>query len=224
MKRTKLCDRILPSYTFAEELLNAISHGVGAILGVSVLLLCMMKSYGNTLSFIGCAIYGISMIALYTVSTLYHSLRPGTAKKVFQIIDHCTIYILIAGTYTPILLAAFVPYAPIVGWGLLGLQWGVSILAIVLNAIDLRKFRVFSYTAYIILGWAIIFVAPTAFKLIAPAGLLFLLLGGISYTIGAILFAFGKKYRWFHSVFHIFVILGSALQFVAIYQYILQMP
>lgn len=221
MKRTKLSGRTLPSYTFAEELLNAISHGVGILLGIFVLILCAAKARGHLLSFVGCMIYGFSMIALYTVSTLYHSLKPGTAKKVFQVIDHCTIYILIAGTYTPILLTAFVSDAPAVGWGLLALQWGVSILAIVLNAIDLKKFRVFSYTAYIVLGWAILFVAPVALKVLSCQGFLHLLLGGISYTIGAILFAFGKKHRWFHGVFHIFVILGSILQFIAIYQYIL---
>lgn len=221
MKRTKLCSRTLPSYTASEEWLNAISHGVGVLLGILVVVLCATKARGNHLSFIGCIIYGLSMIALYTVSTLYHSLKPGTAKKVFQIIDHCTIYILIAGTYTPILLTAFVPDAPMAGWGLLGLQWGVSVLAIVLNSIDLKKFRVFSYTAYIVLGWAILFVAPIALRLLSYRAFLYLLLGGISYTIGAILFAIGKKHRWFHGVFHIFVILGSLLQFIAIYQYIL---
>ena len=221
MKRTKLSERSLPDYTLAEELLNAISHGIGTILGICVLILCAIKTYGNSLSFIGCIIYGLSMIMLYTVSTLYHSLARNTAKKVFQIIDHCTIYVLIAGTYTPILLTAFVPNAPVIGWGLLGLQWGVSTLAIALNAIDLKRYRVFSYATYIILGWAILFVAPAALKYLSPMGFLYLLLGGISYTIGAILFAIGKRHRWFHGMFHIFVIVGSFLQFIAIYQYIL---
>lgn len=221
MKRTKLCDRTLPSYTNSEELLNAISHGIGILLGILVCFLCGQRSYQVSLPFVGSLIYGFSMIGLYTVSTLYHSLRPGTAKKVFQIIDHCTIYILIAGTYTPILLTAFVPYAPVIGWGLLGLQWGVSILAIVLNAIDLKRFRVFSYASYIILGWSILFVAPAALKLICSSGFLYLLLGGVSYTGGAVFFAIGKKHRWLHGIFHIFVLLGSILQFIAIYQYIL---
>lgn len=221
MKRTKLCNRTLPSYTFAEELVNAISHGIGILIGIIVLALCCQKSSGSPLPFLGSLIYGLSMTCLYTVSTLYHSLRPGTAKKVFQVIDHCTIYILIAGTYTPILLAKFVPAAPMIGWGLLGVQWGVSVLAIILNAVDLRRFRVFSYAAYIILGWAILPFLSTAITLLSPAGFLFLLLGGISYTIGAILFAIGKKYRWFHGVFHIFVLLGSVLQFISIYQYVL---
>lgn len=221
MKRTKLCNRILPSYTLAEELLNSISHGIGILLGIAAWILCMVKSYGNIGAFVGSFVYGLSMIILYTASTLYHSLRPGTAKKVFQIIDHCTIYVLIAGTYTPILLTAFVPVSPVIGWGLFGVQWGISILAITLNAVDLKRFRVFSYAAYVVLGWAIVFVAPAALKAVSASGLLYLLLGGISYTVGAIFFAIGKKRRWLHGVFHIFVILGSILQFIAIYEYIL---
>jgi len=221
MKRTKLCDRVLPSYTVSEELLNSISHGIGILFGIVVCYLCTQKTYGDHLPFIGSLICGLSMICLYSASTLYHSIRPGKAKKIFQIIDHCTIYILIAGTYTPILLKLFVPNTPIIGWGLLCLQWGVSFLAIILNAIDLKRFRVFSYTAYIILGWAILFVAPAALKLISPIGFIYLLIGGISYTIGAVLFAIGKRLRWFHVIFHIFVIIGSILQFISIYQYIL---
>ena len=221
MKRTKLSQRILPRYTLSEELANSISHGTGILLGWVVLLVCAQASRGNTLSLLGSILYGTSMIVLYTASTLYHCLRPGTAKKVFQIIDHCTIYVLIAGTYTPILLTAFVPHTPVIGWGLLAVQWGISALAIVLNAIDLKKFRIFSYTAYILLGWAIIFVAPTTFRLLSPMGFWYLLSGGISYTIGAVLFAIGKHRRWFHSVFHIFVIIGSILQFIAIYRYVL---
>lgn len=220
-KRIKLQDRKLPTYSLAEELVNAISHGIGGLFGILALVLCSVKSYGSPLSFTGSMIYGLSMVLLYTISTLYHSLIPGTAKKVFQIIDHCTIYILIAGTYTPILLHAFVPAAPVAGWGLLALQWGVSALAITLNAIDLKKYRIFSYSAYIILGWAIIIIWPLAYSLIGAEGISYLLAGGISYTIGAILYGIGSKRPWFHSVFHIFVVLGSVLQFIAIYKYIL---
>jgi len=220
MQRIKLCDRILPKYSHGEESLNAISHGIGIAMGLIVLILCSSKS-GTVSTRIGSIIYGVCMIAVYTISTIYHALPPRTAKKVFQILDHCTIYLLIAGTYTPILLGAFVANAPAVGWTLLILQWAVAVFAIVLNAIDLKKFRPFSYTAYIVMGWAIIFVAPTAMELISHPGLLYLLLGGISYTVGAILFGIGSKLPWFHGVFHIFVLLGSFLQFLSIYLYIL---
>lgn len=220
MQRTKLCDRVLPKYSPGEERLNTISHGIGIFMGIIVFIMCTLKS-GTTFARIGSILYGCCMIAVYAISTVYHALAPRTVKKVFQILDHCTIYLLIAGTYTPILLAAFVDQAPVVGWTLLILQWAVAVFAIILNAIDLKKFRPFSYTAYIVMGWAIIFVAPTALELISRPGLLYLLSGGISYTVGAILFGIGSKLPWFHSVFHFFVLLGSFLQFLSIYLYIL---
>ena len=223
MKRTKLHERILPKYSLSEELVNAISHGAGAVLGIVALVLCLVKACksGNILSIVGGGIYGVCMITLYTISCVYHALRPGTAKKVMQILDHCTIYILIAGTYTPILLSAFIPTAPVTGWLLLGIQWGVAALAIALNAIDLKRFQIFSYTAYIVLGWSIIFFIPTALKVLQANALWLILWGGISYTVGAVLYAIGSKKPWYHSVFHIFVVLGSLLQFLAIYLYIL---
>lgn len=220
MRRTKLQDRVLPSYTSGEEWLNAITHGIGIGLGLVVLILCVLKS-GSTLSQAGCILYGLCMTAVYAISTAYHALPANNVKKVFQVLDHCTIYLLIAGTYTPILLSAFLEIAPAVGWTLLILQWGVALVAIGLNAIDLKCFRVFSYTAYVVMGWAIIFVLPTALTAIGRPGFLWLLLGGISYTVGAILYGIGAKKPWFHGVFHIFVLLGSLFQFISIYYYIL---
>lgn len=122
MKRIKLCDRRLPDYTAGEEIVNMVTHIVGGALGVLVLVLCVTRAIarGTVLSVLGCALYGVSIVALYTVSSVYHGLRPGMAKKVLQVIDHCTIYFLIAGTYTPILLSAFVPTYPLIGWGAFG--------------------------------------------------------------------------------------------------------
>ncbi len=221
MKRIKLQDRVLPDYTSGEEIFNSISHGAGIILGILVCLLCCIKTTGQTLSFTGSMIYGVSMIVLYAFSTLYHSFPLSTAKKVFQILDHCTIYILIAGTYTPILLAEIIPGSPLVGWGLLTMQWVVSAVAITLNAIDLHRYRYFSYAAYLILGWAIVVIAPLALKIMHPLALWYLLIGGISYTAGAVTFLIGIKRRYFHCIFHIFVLIGSLLQFIGIYKYIL---
>lgn len=221
MKRTKIKNRILPDYTLGEEIFNAISHGIGILLGIIVCVLCALKTKETPLVFIGCLVYGVSMIILYCFSTLYHSLPCGKGKKVLQILDHCTIYILIAGTYTPILLGGFLNAAPTVCWILFGIQWGVSVIAITLNAIDLHKFRYFSYFSYIILGWAIIFVCPIALRVLSPTAFLYILAGGIGYTIGAILYAIGNKHRWFHSIFHVFVVIGSILQFIGIYCYIL---
>ncbi len=220
MHRIKLQDRTLPTYSLPEEILNTITHGIGILMGIVVLFLCLGKA-DSPLSKIGSAVYGISMIAVYTISTIYHALPPNHSKKVFQVIDHCTIYLLIAGTYTPILLSEFVDTVPFVGWSLLILQWGVGLIAISLNAIDLRQFRIFSYTAYIVIGWAIIFILPTAWNVIGKAGFLWLLAGGISYTVGAIAYGIGSKKPWFHSIFHVFVLLGSLLQFLSIYSFIL---
>ena len=138
-----------------------------------------------------------------------------------QVIDHCTIYFLICGTYTPIMLAGFLPVYPAVGWGLLIAEWVLAITAATLTAIDLKKYNVFSMICYILMGWGIIFFLPQAFKVLTKPGFYVLLSGGIAYTLGAVLYGIGSKTRWFHSVFHIFVVLGSVLQFLAIYFYVL---
>lgn len=222
-KRIKLKDRHLPDYTRGEEVMNMVTHIVGGGLGVIALVLCVVKAAlkGSTLGVVGAAIYGGCMIALYCMSSVYHGLRPSTGKKVLQIIDHCTIYFLIAGTYTPILLSAFVPVYPVIGWGLLGAQWALCFLAATLTAIDLKKYNVFSMICYIGMGWGIIFFLSQTLQLLGMSGFGWLLAGGIAYTLGAILYGVGSKVPWFHSVFHIFVVLGSLLQFVAIYLYAL---
>ena len=161
------------------------------------------------------------MISVYCISGIYHGLHPSTGKKVMQVIDHCMIYFLIAGTYTPILLIAFVPTFPVIGWGLLGCQWILASVAITLTAIDLKRFQVFSMICYILMGWAIIFLFPLALQLLTHEGFMLLLAGGIAYTVGAILFGIGVKVKWMHSVFHIFVVIGSVLQFFSIYLYLL---
>lgn len=222
-KRIKLRDRLLPDYTQGEEIMNMVTHIVGGGLGIVALVACVSKAIldGNVFGVVGSAIYGGTMIILYTVSSVYHGLRPSTGKKVMQVIDHCTIYFLICGTYTPILLSAFVPANPAVGWGLLAAEWILAITAGTLTAIDLKKYNVLSMICYIAMGWGIIFFLPLAVQLLTKQGFLLLLSGGIVYTLGAILYGIGSKTRWFHSVFHIFVVLGSLLQALAIYLYVL---
>lgn len=222
-KRTKLSDRRLPNYTRGEEVMNMVTHIIGGALGVLVLTLCVIKAAcrGGTIDVVGAAIYGSSMILLYTMSSVYHGLHPNTGKKVLQIIDHCTIYILIAGTYTPVALCALRPLYAQLGWGILAVEWLLAILAIVLTAIDLKKYNVFSMVCYIGLGWGILpFLSQTIQAMTMP-GFSLLLFGGIAYTIGAVLYGIGAKKQWMHSIFHIFVVLGSALQFFAIYFYVL---
>ena len=222
-KRLKLSERHLPDYTRGEEIMNMVTHIVGGALGVAVLTLCVIVAAlnGNVYGVVGSAIYGGCMVALYTLSSVYHGLRPCTGKKVMQILDHCTIYFLIAGTYTVIALSALRPVYPMLGWGMFAFQWALTALAVTLTAIDLKKYRVFSMICYICMGWAILpFMKETMTVLTVP-GFAFLLAGGISYTIGAVLYGIGSKKRWMHSVFHIFVVLGRLLQFLCILFYAL---
>jgi len=219
--RIKLKDRTLPRYTKGEEIMNMVTHIVGGCLGIVTLILGIIRAEGRALSLTGAIIFGVMMILLYAVSSVYHGLRPSMGKKVMQVLDHCTIYFLICGTYTPILLAAFVPSYPVIGWGLLAAEWGLAILACTLTAIDLKKYTVFSMACYILMGWGIIFFIPQAIEVLTKPGFAWLLAGGIAYTVGAILYGIGAKIRWVHSAFHIFVVLGSILQFVSIFLYVL---
>ena len=218
-KRIKLRDRLLPNYSRGEEIMNMVTHIVGGGLGVLILLACVVK--GNMPGVVGSAIYGGAMVVLYCMSSVYHGLRPSTGKKVMQVIDHCTIYFLISGTYTPIMLSAFVPVYPVIGWGVLAAEWALGCLAATLTAIDLKKYNVFSMICYILMGWGIIFFLPQTIAVLTMPGFVLLLLGGIAYTIGAVLYGIGSKTPWMHSVFHIFVVLGSVLQFLAIFFYAL---
>lgn len=223
MKRTKLKDRVLPDYTWAEELLNSLTHGLGAVLGITALVLCVAQaaSHRNVWGVVGSCIYGASLIALYAVSSIYHGMKKGMAKKVMQVVDHCTIYFLIAGSYTPIVLSALRPVYPVLAWALLGFVWTLALVAVVLTAIDLKKYNVFSMICYVGIGWAILPFMKQTLQVLTLPGFLLLLLGGIAYTIGAVLYGLGGKRRWMHAVFHIFVVLGSGLQFLSIWGYAL---
>lgn len=219
-KRIPLKERTLPRYSVGEEVMNMITHIVGAILGVVVLVLCLLQAE-TTAARIGSGIFGCTMIGLYTVSSIYHGLPPSTGKKVMQVVDHCAIYFLISGTYTPILLSTFLPVYPAVCWGLLTLQWVLCFTAATLTAIDLKKYKVFSMFCYICMGWSIILFPGKCMQVMTPPGFGLLLAGGVVYTIGAILYGIGSKHKWFHSVFHIFVLGGSLLQFLSILLYAL---
>lgn len=224
MARTKLKDRKLPFYTKGEEIFNMVSHIVGGALGVAVTALCVIFAAlcGNVYGVVGGAIYGGTMIILYTMSSIYHGLRPNTTgKKVFQVIDHCSIFLLIAGTYTPIALVSLREYNTALGWTIFGIIWGAAALGITLNAIDLKSYKVFSMICYLAMGWCIVMCAKQAYLALGFGGTLFILLGGVAYTIGAVLYGVGKKHRYFHSIFHLFIVAGSVLQFFGILFYVM---
>ncbi len=227
MKRIKLRDRNLPGYSHGEELFNMISHIVGAGLAVLICAACVVKSFlrGGAYEITASFLYGLSMILLYTMSSLYHGLREGTAKRVFQILDHCTIFLLISGTYTPIALCALRRLSPSLGWVVFGVVWGLSVLGIVFNAIDLKRYSKLSMTLYILLGWCIVLTGRQAIHAMGIPCFLYVLAGGIAYTVGALFYAVGGKRAvpvpYMHAVFHLFVVLGSVLQFVGIFLYIL---
>ena len=221
--RTKLRDRVMPDYTKGEEIFNMTSHIVGAAIGIAALVLGIVISavHRNGYGLAGSIVYGISMIVLYTMSSIYHGLRDGMAKRVMQVLDHCTIYLLIAGTYTPILLSAMRPIDPVSSWVLLGVVWGLSAVAITLTAIDLKKYSVFSMICYIGMGWCVLFRVPLLIQAVGWAGFWLILLGGVCYTIGAVLYGMGRKKRYMHSVFHLFVVAGSVLHLIAVLVYAL---
>lgn len=224
MKRTKLRDRILPKYTKGEEIFNMTSHIVGGALGIVALVLCVVFAavHGNGYGVVSGAIYGVTMVILYTMSSIYHGLNPKRkAKKVFQVLDHCSIYLLIAGSYTPFALCTLREYNTALGWTIFGVIWFVAILGIILNSIDIKKFRVFSMICYLVMGWCIVFRINLLPELLGTAGFVLLLLGGLSYTVGAILYGLGKKHKYMHSVFHLFILLGSLLQFFTILLYVM---
>lgn len=224
MKRTKLKDRILPKYSKGEEIFNMTSHIVGGALGIVALVLCVVFAaiHHNGYGVVSGAIYGVTMILLYTMSSIYHGLKPERfSKKVFQVLDHCSIFLLIAGSYTPFCLRTFREYNTALGWTIFGIIWAIAILGIVLNSIDIKKYKVFSMICYLGMGWCIIFTANLFPKLLGVGGTVFLVAGGIIYSLGAILYGLGKKHKWMHSIFHLFILLGSLLQFFCILLYVM---
>ena len=224
MKRQKLAERSLPDYTKGEEIFNMVSHIVGGAAGITALVLCVIFAaiHKNVYGVVGSAIYGASMIILYTMSSIYHGLNPSlTAKKVFQIIDHCSIFILIAGTYTPITLCTLREYNPVLGWTLFGIVWTAAIVGITLNAIDLKSFHKFSAACYLIMGWSVLGAWKAVPYMIENGGITLLVTGGVCYTVGALFYYFLKKKRYMHSVFHLFVLAGSILHMFYIMFYII---
>jgi hemolysin III len=223
IQKAKWVDRSAPAYTKSEEIFNMVSHIVGGAFSIAALTLCVVFSavhqtpYGVAAS----AIYGATMIILYTMSSIYHGLSPQlAAKRVFRVIDHCSVFLLIAGTYTPIALSALREQNAALGWISFSIIWAAAALGITLNAIDLKRYRVFSMICYLAMGWGILIAGKPTYISLGTGGFTLLLAGGILYTIGAVVYAKLKKIRYSHSVFHLFVLAGSILHFFCILFYV----
>ena len=224
MKRIKLSERVLPTYTKGEEIFNMTSHIVGGALGIVALVLCVIFAAvrHNVYGVISGAIFGVSMILLYTMSSIYHGLRKDSkAKKVMQVLDHCSIFLLIAGSYTPFALCTLREYDTATGWIIFGVIWATAILGIVLNSIDIKRYKIFSMICYLVMGWCIIVKINVLPALLGPIGFALLVAGGIVYTIGAIFYGVGKKLKYMHSIFHLFILAGSFLHFLCILLYVM---
>lgn len=203
-----------PVYSLGEEIFNAVSHGIGSVLSFFAFFLLINRLEHTTKNYVCISVYCLSLFCLYTISTLYHSLKPGKAKNIFQKLDHCSIFILIAGTYTPICI---IYVGGILSKVVLAIVCSAAICGIVLNAIDVKKFSKFSMICYIVMGWSIIFMAKPTFQSLNTDQLFWLFEGGVFYTVGAVIYLIGKKVRYMHSVWHIFVLFGSICHFFTIY-------
>lgn len=208
----------LPVYTTGEEIFNSVSHGVGVLFGIAALVIMLVISHSmQDATRLICAVaYGSSIIILYSMSTLYHALR-GKAKLVFRVFDHCSIYLLITGSYVPFLL---ITLRGTLGYSLMAAISIVSTVAIILNVISIERFKTFSHIAYVALGWSVVLAMKPLVSALPAPGIMLLVVGGLCYTFGLIFYALHKKYRYMHSIWHLFVLAGSVTQFLCIVYYV----
>lgn len=208
----------IPKYTRSEELVNAISHGAGAVFAIVALVLMEVRAHG-ALQRATVAIFGGTMILLYTISCIYHALSPRVAgKKVLRVIDHCNVYLLVLGTYIPVALLAI---QGALGWILFGIVTTVTIVGIVLSAVAIDKFQVFEVVCHLVNGWSVLLGVRQIAEHAGTASVALILVGGAMYSLGALLYCLGKRKRYMHSVFHFFCLAGTVLQWVAVFGCIL---
>ena len=208
----------IPSYSLGEELFNAISHGLGALLSIAALVLMLIRAR-NALEVTTAAIFGTSMIFLYTISCVYHALSPGLrGKKVLRVLDHCSVFLLVFGTYLP---ASLLGVSGVRGWLLFGLVAFFTALGIVFTALDLERYQLAAVICQLLSGWSILMGVSNLRAALGLQGLIWMIAGGVMYSIGAILYGIGKNRKYCHSVFHVFCLLGTFCHFWAIYKYLL---
>jgi hemolysin III len=206
-------------YTVGEEIAHAVTHGIGAVLSIAGLavLVAFATLYGNAWHITSSSIYGVTLILLYTASTLYHGIPQPAAKRVLRRIDHAAIFLLIAGTYTPFTL---VNLRGEWGWLLFGLVWSFAILGVVLETVAKRRIKRLSLTLYLGLGWLVVIAIEPLLDAVASGGLILLLAGGLCYSLGVIFYVW-KRLAYHHAVWHMFVMVGSMLHFFSIFFYVL---
>jgi hemolysin III len=204
--------------TRGEELANTLSHGAGALaaLGVMPVLIVYAAMKGTAANVVGASIFAVTMLLLYGVSSLYHALPHGRAKRLFMRLDHSSIYLFIAGSYTPFTLGALNgPW----GWTLFGLVWGLAVIGVVLKSGNWLTQQWLSVTLYLLMGWLVIIAAVPLIERVATAGLVWLAAGGLAYTVGVVFFALDNRVRYAHFIWHLFVLAGSACHFFAVLWY-----
>jgi hemolysin III len=209
-------------YTLGEEVAHALTHGLGVVLAIASLTVMVARAtlYGDAWHIVGAAIFGTTLVLMYTASTLYHSIPLPRAKKVLRIIDHSTIYLLIAGTYTPFTL---VTLNGAVGWALFGTVWGLALVGVVFKIFATGRFERLSLAIYLGMGWCILLAIKPLVQTIEPGGLVLLVAGGVAYTGGVVFYVLDNR-RYFHAIWHAFVLAGSVLQYFAVLFYVIPGP
>ncbi|AJQ29530.1 MULTISPECIES: PAQR family membrane homeostasis protein TrhA [Pelosinus] len=205
-----------------EEVMNAVTHGIGTLLAVAGLVLLTVLAYlhGDIWHIVSFSIYGTTLVLLYLASTLYHSFTNERIKRIFKILDHSAIYLLIAGTYTPFTL---VPLHGVLGWTVFGVVWGLAMIGIVLKIFFAGRFNIISTLCYLGMGWFIVFAIKPLIATVPALGMTWLLVGGLFYTLGSIFYLW-KKIPYNHAIWHLFVLAGSISHFIAVFFYILPVP
>lgn len=206
-------------YSPLEERINVLSHALGFVLSVFALALLVTYAsrYGSVVHVLSFGVFGLSLVILYAASTVYHSTTNPARRARMRIVDHAAIYVLISGTYTPILLVIL---SGTLGWVMFGISWGLALIGIILKLFFTGKYSHVSTAMYVFMGWLIIFAIKPLINNFSAEGLWWLFAGGMAYTVGAIIYSF-KKIKFHHAIFHVFVLLGSACHFVCVYFYVL---
>ena len=222
MNEEKPQTEVKAKYTLGEEIANAITHGLGTLLSAAGLALMIVFAviYGNPWHIVSVSIFGATMILLYLMSTLYHAITNKTAKAILRVFDHSSVFLLIAGTYTPFTLVVL---NGVLGWTLFGVVWGLTIFGIIFQALFMDKYKVFTLVMYITMGWIVIFGIGDVIKRLPPEGMFWLALGGFLYTLGTVFYALGSKVKYFHTIWHLFVLAGSICHFFCIMWYVIPM-